>query len=263
MQSTLDSIHQLLAAGSPAAARTACLNLINSYPDYSVSYNALNLLRETFSTSDVAGPKGLYLSLLNTKVKKPLYAVAGLILASIDKPNTLSWLDQVIQSYGTDSVAELALFDKFVWYYFEQQDRSNAVRISGQLDSLFHLSIAAIEAHKILGDSLGANAGQTLQKPDAERPIAYMLYQNYPNPFNPSTNIRYALTEDANVSLIVYDILGREVTTLVNNVEAAGYHTIVWNATRSASGVYFLRIRVTSGYGVTKYTKVTKLMVLK
>ena len=115
----------------------------------------------------------------------------------------------------------------------------------------------------ILGDSLGANAGQTLQKPDAKTPIAYMLYQNYPNPFNPSTNIRYALTEDANVSLIVYDILGREVTTLVNNVEAAGYHTIVWNATRSASGVYFLRIRVTSGYGVTKYTKVTKLMVLK
>jgi hypothetical protein len=223
----------------------------------------LNLLRETFSASDVAGPKNLYLSLFNTKAKKPLYAVAGLILASIDKPNTLSWLDQVLQSYGTDSVAELALFDKFVWYYFEQQDRSNAVRISGQLDSLFHLSISAVEAHMILGDSLGANAGQTLQKLDAKTPIAYMLYQNYPNPFNPSTNIRYALTEDANVSLVVYDILGREVTTLVNNVEAAGYHTIVWNATRSASGVYFLRIRVTSGYGVTKYTKVTKLMVLK
>jgi len=266
LQAKLDSIY-LLAASNPGAARTACLNLINSYPDYSVSYNALNLLRETFSASDVAGPKNLYLSLFNTKAKKPLYATAGLILASIDKPNTLSWLDQVIQSYGKDNVAELALFDEFVFYYFEKQDLVNALTLSKQLDELFPSSQGSTEAHRILGDKeyyqIDVNSGREPQAQDIQTPVQYSICNTYPNPFNPTTVIRYQITEDSKTSLIIYDVLGREVATLANGMMAAGYHSATWNAQNVATGVYFARLVVTDALGKQVYAKTAKLLLMK
>lgn len=74
------------------------------------------------------------------------------------------------------------------------------------------------------------------------RPTAFHLFQNYPNPFNPSTTISYQLPEVSVVSLRVYDILGREVATLVNEVNAPGYHEVTWDASGVASGVYVCRI---------------------
>lgn len=68
------------------------------------------------------------------------------------------------------------------------------------------------------------------------------LYQNYPNPFNPSTTIEYSISKENPVSIIVYDIAGREVETLVNEVKRAGYYTVQFNASRLSSGIYFYRI---------------------
>jgi len=73
-------------------------------------------------------------------------------------------------------------------------------------------------------------------------PTIYLLYQNYPNPFNPSTTIKYGLPKNGPVSIIVYDITGREITKLVNEVKQAGYHTVFFNATDFSSGIYFYRI---------------------
>jgi hypothetical protein len=70
-------------------------------------------------------------------------------------------------------------------------------------------------------------------------PRGYELSQNYPNPFNPSTTIRYALPASGDVRLVVYDILGREVATLVNETRTAGTHTAVLDGTRLGSGTYF------------------------
>lgn len=69
-------------------------------------------------------------------------------------------------------------------------------------------------------------------------PLGYELFQNYPNPFNPSTSIRYALPASGEVRLVVYDILGREVATLVNDTRTAGTHTAVLDGTRLGSGTY-------------------------
>jgi len=74
-------------------------------------------------------------------------------------------------------------------------------------------------------------------------PATCSLSQNYPNPFNPSTSIRYEIAVAGYVSLGVYDLLGREVSTLVNERKQAGAHTVIWNAEGVASGVYFYRIR--------------------
>lgn len=79
-------------------------------------------------------------------------------------------------------------------------------------------------------------------------PLKYELHQNYPNPFNPSTTIKYDLKNDGKVSLVVYDIIGREVIKLVDWNEEAGYKSVTWdgrNKTGSqiSSGVYFYTLR--------------------
>lgn len=73
-------------------------------------------------------------------------------------------------------------------------------------------------------------------------PDKYNLLQNYPNPFNPVTTINYDLPKEGIVTIIVYDILGRELKTLINELKTAGYHKIIFNADDLASGVYFYRM---------------------
>mgnify|MGYP001199414141 CR=1 FL=1 len=78
-------------------------------------------------------------------------------------------------------------------------------------------------------------------------PTEFALQQNYPNPFNPSTQIQYAVPTDANVTIAIYDLMGRKVRTLVNGNVTAGYHTTMWNATNDlgqpvAAGMYIYTI---------------------
>ncbi len=73
-------------------------------------------------------------------------------------------------------------------------------------------------------------------------PTEFRLYQNYPNPFNPSTEIRYQIPSAGHVSLKVFDLLGREVATLVNEIKQPGTYRVTWNALGYASGVYFYQL---------------------
>jgi hypothetical protein len=77
----------------------------------------------------------------------------------------------------------------------------------------------------------------------SEIPLTYSLEQNYPNPFNPTTTIRYQIPKEGLVTLKVYDILGAEVATLVNEEKVAGKYEVRFDASRLASGVYIYRIK--------------------
>ncbi|NNG27656.1 MAG: T9SS type A sorting domain-containing protein, partial [Ignavibacteriaceae bacterium] len=79
--------------------------------------------------------------------------------------------------------------------------------------------------------------------------------QNYPNPFNPSTEIKFAIPQIANVTLKVFDVLGREVVTLVDEQMEAGKHSLIFNAANLSSGVYYYTI-------ITEYFIQTKKMLL-
>ena len=79
-------------------------------------------------------------------------------------------------------------------------------------------------------------------------PKEFALYQNYPNPFNPTTTIRYDVKQSTEVKLVIYNMLGQEVRTLVNNRQDAGYKTVVWDGlnnrgSRVASGIYIYRLQ--------------------
>jgi len=88
-------------------------------------------------------------------------------------------------------------------------------------------------------------------------PKAFSLAQNYPNPFNPSTNINYSIPASASVSVKVYDILGKEIATLVNMKQNAGNYSVTFSANNLGSGVYFYRINA----GL--FTDVKKMILIK
>ena len=88
-------------------------------------------------------------------------------------------------------------------------------------------------------------------------PTVYLLGQNFPNPFNPTTVISYQLPEGAYVAIRLYDVLGQEVQTLVDDVKEAGHYQITLDASRLASGIYFYKMLAGS------YTAVRKIVVMK
>lgn len=88
-------------------------------------------------------------------------------------------------------------------------------------------------------------------------PVEYALNQNYPNPFNPTTTIRYQLPQAGHVTLVVYNILGQQVASLVDGQIIAGIHSVAFDANRLASGVYLYRLQAGN------YVEVRKMLLIK
>lgn len=90
--------------------------------------------------------------------------------------------------------------------------------------------------------------------PEEKMPSGFTLSQNYPNPFNPATNIKYTIPSGSHVRLQVFDQLGREVASLVNEYISAGEHTVVFNAANLSSGTYFYRLEAGESVQTRKLT---------
>jgi len=88
-------------------------------------------------------------------------------------------------------------------------------------------------------------------------PDEFSLSQNYPNPFNPATSIEFQLPVKSFVSLVVYDVLGNEITTLVNEEKSAGFYEVNFNANNLVSGVYFYRLQA------NRFTEIKKMILLR
>ncbi|MBC8181272.1 DUF3160 domain-containing protein [candidate division KSB1 bacterium] len=118
-----------------------------------------------------------------------------------------------------------------------------------------------------LADNHGKNLEQGREIPGAPytnvenisniKPGEFVVQQNYPNPFNPNTTINYSIPNTDNVSIVVYDVLGKKVSVLVNEEKSAGLHSIKWETQNVPSGLYFCRIQ----FG--KFVRIIKMMLVR
>ena len=130
------------------------------------------------------------------------------------------------------------------------------------LDALDHTTIGQgpvlnLDFHA--GDTRLLYCGQptSVSEKPTNGTTSYELYQNYPNPFNPTTTIRFSLPQRSHVTLKIFDILGREVATLVNGELNPGEHSVVYDTKGLPSGVYFYRL-TTPTFSQTKAMEVVK-----
>jgi hypothetical protein len=107
----------------------------------------------------------------------------------------------------------------------------------------------------IIGDAI--NPYDLYQENSSDMPTTYSLGKAYPNPFNPTTTIGFNVGQEGHVSVIVYDVSGRIVDTLVDGYKDVGNHEVRWVANTHPSGVYFVR------YSINGYAENAKLMLIK
>ena len=126
------------------------------------------------------------------------------------------------------------------------------------LDSLLDCEWGLGELRSDMGAYGGEGIPTSIEGEDISAiPAEFILYQNYANPFNAQTTIKYNLPEPQDVSLAIYDLLGRQVETLLNKEKQMGLHQAIWDASGYSSGIYFYRIEAGD------HTKTKKMILLK
>ncbi len=109
----------------------------------------------------------------------------------------------------------------------------------------------------ISNNSIADTQIEILYKTNLDIPDGFKLYQNYPNPFNPSTTIKYSLPKQALVSIKVYNCLGKEIVTLVNEEKPGGNYIVKFDASKYSSGIYFCQL------AVDNYIQIEKMTLIK
>jgi Secretion system C-terminal sorting domain len=179
----------------------------------------------------------------------PLSVTVALVDQSPKTP-VMTIAEGSVSSSGTSSPS---LFSANVPSSILAMNTRLAVVVNGKIDASAQMNLVNVY---FLDDSSGSEEN-TPQASKHEVPVSFSLAQNYPNPFNPSTTIGYALPTSVHVILKVYDVLGREVKTLVDQFQAAGTYGVMIDASDLPSGVYFYRLSA----GSHTFTK--KLMLVK
>ncbi len=157
----------------------------------------------------------------------------GFGLGGVDQVRIFALAGQLVDSVGYRDSPPWPAIAQGTGYSLELR----AIRLDNSLP-------ASWQAARLIGGTPGqANSGDLQQKPaDGILPIEFSLEQNYPNPFNPWTKIRYNLKEPVQVKLAIFNLLGQQVKTLVNQLQAAGVYEIEFNGADLASGIYLYRL---------------------
>ena len=148
----------------------------------------------------------------------------------------------------------------------QQSDEPVTITIEGngtyhvtQLKGLVELSNTVVSGGELITLASQTDRINVVLTGDAETslPTEFALMQNYPNPFNPVTMIRYSVSETVHVRIDIYNIAGQKVSTVVNSTQDAGYHTVAFDASRLASGIYLYKMQAGD------FVKVQKMMFVK
>jgi hypothetical protein len=130
-------------------------------------------------------------------------------------------------------------------------------RGSSALESVTKIKAYSLGAESFYKSNFAVLPSDVREDKDINSPNDFSLFQNYPNPFNPSTNIEFRIKDFGLVTLKVYDILGREIATLVNEEKNAGTYMVTFNASNLASGIYFYQLKAGS------FIETKKMLLIK
>ncbi len=229
--------------------------VLNTATDFVVRSNGTRTTAATGWNGDLASPEWVYFG--DAALKRTLFMVHH---ENDTQPDMYRQMENnmTIFGFGRDNVPCCPKFLSAVPQHFT---------IGFAEDSAFTpTSVAINNAYQDVPTAVGlpeirpaaVPAGKLVASAaDENLPTAYGLMQNFPNPFNPSTVIRYELPEPANVIIKVYDVLGREITTLVQGQHTAGRFEVPFNGQDLASGLYLYRMQAGD------FVQVRRLMLLK
>jgi hypothetical protein len=175
----------------------------------------------------------------------------------------LAWMNQ---SSGTNANLYSVFYNSGNWIIVGSEGtiiHNGIFQESGTSNDLFDVSFFDANNGWVVGGNgtilRTTNGGATFIEEETidEVPTEFLLSQNYPNPFNPSTKIRYSVPKSSNVVIKVFDILGNEIETLVNEEKPIGTYEVTWYAENLPSGVYFYEM--TGG----NYSETKKMLLLR
>jgi len=193
-------------------------------------------------------------SLVTWTSKKGLFKRHGFTYAISTLGIPKDWIVRDIAFYpGKDSIMLVAVsynpnFPDHGGVYMTTDSTATWQKMNNGLEDLYAISVGFDKNGNAIASTSTAihrlnNTITGIKEIRSQTPLEYYLSQNYPNPFNPSTNIRFRVSNFVFVSLKIYDILGREVETLVNENKQPGFYEVSFDAGRLASGIYFYTIR--------------------
>jgi len=184
--------------------------------------------------------------------------------------DALASYEENLVNYPNSSIARSALYAKFVNALYRQRDLSAAQSQCDNLANNYSGTFEARLAELEIGNARGTSAVSVGVFPvlesalvGSDKPSKYSLSENFPNPFNPSTQLQFEIPEDSEVSLAIYDILGRKVADLVNGRHEAGTYSVTWNSSGASSGVYLARFIAWDAVGALKHSSTRKLVLTK
>jgi hypothetical protein len=169
--------------------------------------------------------------------------VGGVVLTDQYPLGIMAWMDDS----RTKDVEGFKSGEQMVMKYWDASDEQEydlLITIEGGSKRLGETELTKVSVEIDLGSTPAI-------------PTVYSLAQNYPNPFNPTTEIKFALPEDQQVQIKIYDIIGKVVDVLIDRKMKAGYHEVEYNAQNISSGVYFYRMKA------GEFVNVKKMVVLK
>jgi len=173
-----------------------------------------------------------------------------LISAKLSTGNYVTALNNCISNSSSDEIKLLAMYRKFVHYFNSEFDSANAV--FNEIASAF----PDAQLTHYLSIMLNGKTKNNLSKTTVQNIEGYLI-DNYPNPFNPVTVIRFNLPQKEKVSVTVFDMLGKEIKVLVDEIKDKGLHEVEFFDINLASGIYFVKLQTNS------FIKTQKIVLMK
>ncbi|MFZ4619868.1 MAG: choice-of-anchor B family protein [Bacteroidota bacterium] len=207
---------------------TGASSTVTDYVDYRTT-----LTSPVFSPKSFAVPTIIFWNYFNSRSA----AKDDTLYVDLSNNNGLTWKNAIAingklpfwKQYKIDIKSILTVSDEM---------KIRFVAKDGGLSSVFDAAVDDVE--------FGENLQLTVEHISSHQPDNFALHQNFPNPFNPSTTIQYEIPVKGPVTLIVHDMLGKEIASLVNQQQDAGIHTVEFNAENLSSGIYFYTLRIGS-----------------